>query len=122
MVQISIDTTTTDFKVGGIITTSCAESMDGDWVSRNEDLHVTRHSCLKLIINNHLKEGLANSEPRICILLRRSTIGSKTKSKFRIGFYIYEYAIYQENIDYSFSVFSYLVQQTQPQFRPHHRH
>jgi len=36
LLQINIDTATTDFKVGGIISSSCAESANNNWRSCND--------------------------------------------------------------------------------------
>jgi|AntRauTorcE11897_2_1112592.scaffolds.fasta_scaffold12647_2 hypothetical protein len=66
MVQIDIDASTTDFKIDGIINTSCAQSLnDPQWASCTEGLGSGRYSGLWCATCASISD-LPQGSPNLC--------------------------------------------------------
>lgn len=66
VVQIDTDTTTTDFKVGAIINTLCAENINAEWASCNAAMGIgTRRdvSCTTCSVSNSMPN---ERDPNLC--------------------------------------------------------
>jgi len=66
MVQIDMDASTTDFKVDGVINTSCAQNLDdSDWASCKETLETGRYRGI-LCHTCDFTDNIAQGTPDLC--------------------------------------------------------
>ena len=66
MFQIDMDASTTDFKVDGVINTSCAQNLDdSDWASCKETLESRRYKGI-LCSTCDFTDNIAQGTPDLC--------------------------------------------------------